>query len=57
MRSGAAADAARNVLERLALSGMIRDTGNNYLRVDSVHAMQAAELVEEDMIKLTGLGG
>lgn len=56
VQSGAAADAARNVLERLALSGMIRDTGHNYLRVDSLHAKRAAELVEEEMIQLTGLG-
>ena len=56
VQSGAAADAARNALERLALAGMIRDTGNNYLRVDSAHAEQAAELVEDEMIKLTGLG-
>lgn len=57
VQSGAAVDAARNVLERLALAGMIRDTGNNYLRVDGVHAQRATELVEEEMIKLTGLGG
>lgn len=57
VQSGAAADAARNVLERLALAGMIRDTGHNYLRVDSLHAKRAAELVEDEMIKLTGLGG
>lgn len=57
VQSGAAVDAARNVLERLALAGMIRDTGNNYLRVDGVHAQRAVELVEEEMIKLTGLGG
>lgn len=57
LESGAAVNAAQNVLERLALAGMIRDTGNNYLRVDGVHAQRAAELVEEEMIKLTGLGG
>jgi hypothetical protein len=57
VQSGAAADTARNVLERLALAGMIRDTGNNYLRVDSIHGQRAAELVEEEMIRLTGLGG
>lgn len=57
VQSGATVDAARNVLERLALAGMIRDTGNNYLRVESVHAKRAAERVEEEMIKLTGLGG
>lgn len=56
VQAGAAADAARNVLERLALAGMIRDTGHNYLRVDSLHAKRAAELVEEEMIKLTDLG-
>jgi hypothetical protein len=57
VQSGAAVDAARNVLERLALAGMIRDTGHNYLRVDSPHAKRAAELVEEEMIELIGLGG
>lgn len=57
VQSGAAVDAARNVLERLALAGMIRDTGSNYLRVDGAHAQRAAELVEEEMIKLTGFGG
>lgn len=57
VQSGSAVDTARNVLERLALAGMIRDTGNNYLCVDGVHSQQAAELVEEEMIKLTGLGG
>lgn len=57
VQSGEAVDAARNVLERLALAGMIRDTGNNYLRMDGVHAQRAAELVEAEMIKLTGLGG
>lgn len=57
LQSGAAVDAVQNVLERLALAGMIRDTGNHYLRVDGVHAQRAAELVEEEMIKLTGLGG
>jgi hypothetical protein len=54
--SGANADATRNSLERLALAGMIRDTGNNYLRVDSAYSQQAAALVEDEMIKLTGLG-
>lgn len=57
LESGVAVDAARNVLERLVLAGMIRDTGNNYLRVEGVHAQRAAERVEEEMIKLTGLGG
>lgn len=57
VQSGVAVDAARNVLERLALAGMIRDTSNNYLRVDSVYAKRAAALVEDEMINLTGLGG
>lgn len=57
VQAGSSADAARNVLERLTLAGMIRDTGNNYLAVDSRDAQLAARLVEDEMIKLTGLGG
>lgn len=57
VQSGEMADAARNVLERLAIAGMIREIGNNYLRVDGIYARRATELVENEMIKLTGLGG
>lgn len=56
VQAGANADAARNVLERLALAGLIRDTGNNYLAADRPASEKAAELVEAEMIKLTGLG-
>lgn len=56
VQSGAATEAARNALERLALAGLIRDTGHNYLAVEGRQADMAAQLVEPDMIKLTGLG-
>ena len=48
--------AARNALERLALAGLITDTGHNYLVVEGRQAEMAAQLVEPEMIKLTGLG-
>lgn len=57
VQSGAATEAVRNALERLALAGLITDTGHNYLVVESRHADMAAQLVEPEMIKLTGLGG
>ncbi|MDP1927201.1 MAG: PIN domain-containing protein [Thiobacillus sp.] len=56
VQSGGAAEAARNGLERLALAGLIRDTGHNYLAVAGREAEMAAQLVEPEMIKLTGLG-
>ncbi|MCY1426844.1 hypothetical protein D9M71_426730 [compost metagenome] len=56
VQSGAATEAARNALERLALVGLIRDTGHNYLAVEGPQADMAAQLVEPEMIKLTGLG-
>lgn len=57
MQSGVATEAgARNALERLALAGLIRDTGHNYLAVQGRQADMAAQLVEPEMIKLTGLG-
>jgi hypothetical protein len=56
VQAGANADAARNVLERLALAGLIRDTGNNYLASDGRAAEKAAELMEPEMIRLMGLG-
>lgn len=56
VQSGAAAEAARNALERLALAGLITDTGHNYLAVEGRQAEMAAQLVEPEMIKLTGLG-
>jgi len=56
VQSGIAAEAARNGLERLALAGLIRDTGHNYLAIDGRQADMAAQQVEPEMIKLTGLG-
>ena len=56
VQSGVAAEAARNALERLALAGLITDTGHNYLAVEGRQAEMAAQLVEPEMIKLTGLG-
>ena len=55
-QSGVATEAARNSLERLALAGLVTDTGHNYLAVDGRQAEMAAQLVEPEMIKLTGLG-
>jgi hypothetical protein len=55
VKSGAAADSARNALERLALVGLIRDTGHNYLAVAGPQADMAAQMVEPEMIKLIGL--
>ena len=56
VQSGVAAEAARNALERLALAGLITDTGHNYLAVEGRQVDMAAQLVEPEMIKLTGLG-
>lgn len=56
VQSGAAAEAARNALERLVLAGLITDTGHNYLAVEGRLAEMAAQLVEPEMIELTGLG-
>lgn len=57
VQSGATEDAARNALERLALTGMIRDTGYNYLAVKSELLEKAVQQAEAEMIKLTGFGG
>lgn len=56
-QSGVAAEAARNALERLALAGLITDTGHNYLAVEGSLTEMAAQQVESEMIKLIGLGG
>ena len=56
VQSGVATEAARNALERLAMVGLIRDTGHNYLAAEGRQADLAAQLVEGEMIKLTGLG-
>lgn len=56
VESGVAADAARNSLERLALAGMIRDTGHNYLAVAGDLLNKAIQRAEPDMIALNGYG-
>jgi hypothetical protein len=56
VQSGVPAEAASNALERLALAKLITDTGNNYLAIDGRQAEIAAQLVEPEMIRLTGLG-
>lgn len=57
VQSGATADAARNALERLALAGLIRDTGHNYLAVKGKLLERAVQQAEVEMIELTGFGG
>jgi hypothetical protein len=57
VQSGATADAARNALERLALAGLIRDTGHNYLAIKSELLEKAVQQAEAEMIELTGFGG
>ncbi len=57
IQSGATADAARNALERLALAGLIRDTGHNYLAVKGEMLEKAVQQAEAEMIELTGFGG
>lgn len=56
VQSGVAADAARNALERLALAGLIRDTGHNYLAVQGGLLNMAMQQAEAEMIKLNGFG-
>ena len=56
VQSGVAADAARNALERLALAGLIRDTGHNYLAVQGDLLSMAVQQAEAEMIELNGLG-
>ena len=56
VRSGIAPEAVRNALERLAMEGLIQDTGHHYLAAEGRLAEVAALLVEPEMIKLIGLG-
>ena len=53
---GIAAGVAKNSLERLALVGLITDTGHNYIAVEGREAEIAGQFVEPEMIQLTGLG-
>ncbi|NML84296.1 PIN domain-containing protein [Polaromonas sp.] len=56
VESGVAADAARNALERLALAGLIRDTGHNYLAVAGDLLNKAIQQAVPAMIALNGFG-
>lgn len=56
VQSGVAADAARNALDRLALAGLIRDTGHNYLAVQGDLLSMAVQQAEAEMIELNGFG-
>ena len=47
---------AKNVCDRLALAGLIQDTGNNYLPVQGRVTEIAAELVEGEVIHLMRMG-
>lgn len=55
-QAGVASGAARNTLERLALAGLIRDTGSNYLAIAGDLLDLAVRKAETEMIALTGLG-
>ncbi len=56
-RSGIAVDVARNVAERLAIAGLITDTGNHYLLANKDAGVLAARLVEAEIIKLLEASG
>lgn len=56
-RSGTAVDVARNVAERLAIAGLITDTGNHYLLANKEAGDFAAKSVEPEIIKLLEAAG
>jgi len=51
-RSGVPREIGQNVAERLALAGVVQDTGHHYLVPDKRLAQLAVESVEDDIIKL-----
>lgn len=51
-RSGISVESAKNVAERLAIAGVITDTGNHYLVAKKDAGELAANLVEAGIIKL-----
>lgn len=51
-RSGVSVESAKNVAERLAIAGVITDTGNHYLVSNKDAGELAAPLVEAEIIKL-----
>lgn len=48
--AGVTPDMARNVAERLAINGFVRDTGNYYLVADRAIGALVAPTVEEEII-------
>ena len=48
--AGVASDMVKNVAERLAMNGFVRDTGNHYLAVDRAMGELAAPTVEAEII-------
>jgi hypothetical protein len=55
-QSGLAPAVAHNIAERLALVGLVQDTGHHYIVSDRELALAAASLVETDIIALLGRG-
>jgi hypothetical protein len=55
-RSGMPPQIARNAAERLAIAGVIQDTGHHYLITDKRLAPAAASVVEDDIITLLAEG-
>ena len=55
-QSGLAPAVVHNIAERLALVGLVQDTGHHYIVSDRELALAAASLVEADIIALLGRG-
>jgi hypothetical protein len=55
-QSGLASTVAHNIAERLALVGLVQDTGHHYIVSDRELALAAAGLVEADIIALLSRG-
>lgn len=55
-QAGLPVDAARNVIDRLLITGFVRDTGNHYLPIDRRIGETAATTVEGEIIALLEKG-
>ena len=51
-KSGVSVEIAKNVTERLAIAGVITDTGNHYLSKNKVASDLAATSIEPEIIQL-----
>lgn len=56
-QAGVSPGVARNVVDRLILTGYVRDVGNHYLLVDHAVGEIVAPTVESEIIQLLGKGG